>query len=244
MIDQRFWHYHLSLPLLCFVIVFTNIEVIQLDISVANYIYALEGGRWLLKEHWLFSSILHTGARNVMVSLSLLVLISSILSFFVERLYPFRRALAYLACSSVISALLVTAGKHLSHVDCPWDLQQFGGNLPYVPLFENRPEWMPNAQCFPAGHASAGYAWLGLYFLAHHYRPQFKLYILGATLSIGVIFGVVQQLRGAHFISHDLVTLSLCWQTSLLLYPLFFSGKVSNLMTAVFNRNMLHIQQK
>lgn len=49
-------------------------------------------------------------------------------------------------------------------MECPWDLTRYGGDLPFVGLLERRPADMPDTACFPAGHASAGYAWLALYF--------------------------------------------------------------------------------
>lgn len=228
--NHHFWHRHLSLPLLCSALLFSAIEYWQLDFLLANRIYALEGGQWLYKDHWLFSTVLHTDARNVMISLLFIVLIGLVSSFCIRQLLPLRTALAYLFSSATLSALLITTAKHFSQMDCPWDLVNYGGTLAFIPYFHARPEWMPNAQCFPAGHASAGYAWLGLYFLALTYRPQWKHLILVAILCLGILFGAVQQLRGAHFISHDLVTLTLCWLTALLLYPLFFSGKVKALV--------------
>ena len=31
------------------------------------------------------------------------------------------------------------------------------------------------------------------------------------VLLLGLVFGIGQQLRGAHFVSHDVWTLGLCW---------------------------------
>ncbi|MDO6593535.1 phosphatase PAP2 family protein [Neptuniibacter sp. 1_MG-2023] len=237
--NNHFWYKHLGLPLLCSILLFSAIAYWQLDISLANYVYILEGRQWLYKDHWFFSTVLHTDARNLMISLLLIVFISLISSFFVPQLLPFRKAIVYLLLSTTLSALLITTGKHFSQIDCPWDLVNYGGKLPFISYFHARPEWMPDAQCFPAGHASAGYAWFGLYFLALKYCPQWKWLILGGILCLGLLFGAVQQLRGAHFISHDLATLTICWLTALLLYPLFFSGKVNRLITPFLNRKPL-----
>ncbi|MBJ7575165.1 hypothetical protein JHB91_08225 [Luteimonas sp. MC1828] len=34
---------------------------------------------------------------------------------------------------------------------------------------------------------------------------------LAIGVAIGLVFGIDQQLRGAHFLSHDLWSLALCW---------------------------------
>lgn len=48
---------------------------------------------------------------------------------------------------------------------------------------------------------------------------------LGTVLVSGLLFGVVQQLRGAHFISHDLWTLVICWFVAAFYYPLMLVPK-------------------
>ena len=55
--------------------------------------------------------------------------------------------------------------KQLTNVDCPWDLQLFGGRFPYVSLFGERSRSLRAAHCFPAAHASSGYALMTLYFV-------------------------------------------------------------------------------
>jgi hypothetical protein len=65
----------------------------------------------------------------------------------------------------LISTITVTVIKSLTHMDCPWDLVRYGGGKPFIGLFQARPVGMGKATaCFPAGHASGGYAWLSLYF--------------------------------------------------------------------------------
>jgi membrane-associated PAP2 superfamily phosphatase len=86
---------------------------------------------------------------------------------------------------------------------------------------------MSGDNCFPAGHASGGYAWLAFYFLGVYKQSAWRWVGLGFALSIGLIFGVSQQLRGAHFITHDLWTLGICWFFSLLIFKLIFLAKAS-----------------
>jgi len=46
-------------------------------------------------------------------------------------------------------------------------------------------------------------------------------------MALGLIYGIAQQLRGAHFLSHDLSTLAVCWFVPMLIYPIFSSNLVS-----------------
>ena len=77
--------------------------------------------------------------------------------------------------------------------------------------------------CFPAGHASAGYAWVALYFFFLATRPAWRWRGLAIGLATGAVFGISQQLRGAHFLSHDIFAMIICWGVALgsyyMLYP-------------------------
>jgi len=219
MMERRFWITHLLGPLLLFGICASLLEVRQYDLDVAGWIYAWEGHAWSLRNSWLLAGVLHTGARNCMVVLALVLLGMWLGGFWSVRLKPCQRGLGYLLASLLVSVSLVSLGKQFSHVDCPWSLTLFGGDRDYIPIFAARPATMPAAQCFPAGHASAGYGWLGIYFLLYHYRPGRRWWGLAGIVALGLLLGGIQQLRGAHFVSHDLWTAGISWSVATLLYP-------------------------
>jgi len=108
---------------------------------------------------------------------------------------------------------LVSLLKASSDLDCPWDLARYGGARAYHGLLYAYAG--PSAHCFPAGHASAGYAWLALFFFFAATRPAWRWRGLAAGAGLGLVFGIDQQLRGAHFLSHDLFTAMICWAVAL-----------------------------
>ena len=61
---------------------------------------------------------------------------------------------------------------------------------------------------------------MGSYFI--FYRSNRRLAIGGLLTGVvtGSVFALAQQLRGAHFASHNLWTILLCWAVALLLYTL------------------------
>jgi membrane-associated PAP2 superfamily phosphatase len=65
--------------------------------------------------------------------------------------------------------------------------------------------------CFPAGHASTGFAFVAGYFGLVKRLPTLARRWLWAAVVGGAVLGVAQQLRGAHFMSHTLWTAWLCW---------------------------------
>ena len=194
----------------------------QLDLTLAQWIYALEGHEWALREHWLFSEVLHQRGRQFSIALLLLCLILLLASGIRPRLRPYRRVLAYLVISPLIASGVILLGKRSLGVECPWSLQPFGGDLPYTPLLQQLFN-LGSGGCFPAGHASAGYAWLALYFAAAASKPQWRYAALALALGLGLLFGTTQQLRGAHFLSHDIWSLALCWSISALLAALMLA---------------------
>ncbi len=107
-----------------------------------------------------------------------------------------------------LSALAVPAGiamlKRVSASHCPWDLAAFGGTEAYVRLFDAAVQGAPAGHCMPAGHASSA-LWLialAAFWLPH--QPRKACVVFGVALGAGFALGWVQQLRGAHFLSHTL----------------------------------------
>ncbi len=123
-----------------------------------------------------------------------------------------RRALLVAFATIASVPALVGFGKQWTNVFCPSELRRYGGDVPYVKLWEaypadDRPERC--GECFPAGHASGGFALLGLVGLARTRRGQRHLFL--AAMAVGWAMGGYQMLKGAHYLSHTLVTMLLAW---------------------------------
>ncbi|MDW5377830.1 phosphatase PAP2 family protein [Halomonas sp. HP20-15] len=187
------------------------------DFTVADYLFNSEGNDWTLQHAWVTETLLHEGGRSFSELLAFLAIGGLITSFIRPSLRRWRRPLSYLVIAIAASTISIATLKQLISMDCPWDLARYGGELPFIGLFEMRPGNLPDSACFPAGHASAGYAWLALYFLFKATHPRWRWLGLAIGLAMGVAFGFAQQLRGAHFLSHDLWTLLICWTISALL---------------------------
>lgn len=209
---------HLVFPVGLLLALALGLQLSHADLWWADRLYAWSGGQWAWRDAWLTETLLHVGGRKFVAAGALGLLALALASGVITPLAPWRATLGYLLGSAVLAALLVNLAKQLTHVDCPWDLLRYGGERPYIGLFEPHPRTFPYGECFPAGHASAGYAWLGLYYVARAWRPRWRWAVLGAVLALGTAFGLAQQLRGAHFLSHDLWSLLLCWAIATLGY--------------------------
>ena len=175
-----------------------------LDLAVAQWFGNSHG--FPLRDHWLFSTVLHTGGRAAGYVLAGWLVVKLLLPD-----EPHRARIAWLLATAVSGMLLVSVIKHRSLSSCPWDLQPFGGPATHVS------HWLWGVadggpgRCFPAGHANqpasqakAADAWRDL-------NPRRARVWLAGALAAGLVLGLAQQVRGAHFASHTLWTAWVCW---------------------------------
>lgn len=215
-----FWTWHLVLPLVAAISMLTLLEHTNIDLFVADRWYAQEGNEWAWRSSWLAYDLIHHHGKQLIITIGLAVITLAILSFRIQKLRPWRQPLFYLLlCMSLLPALIAFS-KRFSQVPCPWDLERYGGDLVYQRTFDYALGASDIGHCFPAGHASGGFALLALYFAALPFARRPALFLLPG-LVIGTIFALGQQARGAHFVSHDLWSLSLVWFGALGIFLLF-----------------------
>lgn len=202
-------------PLLAFALANLVLIVDGGDQWLAGHVYAWEGGRWALRESFVTAQLIHVGGKRLSTLAWLAVAAAAIVAGRRPQWRAWRGPLLQLALSVLAATMLVSLLKAATHMDCPWDLQAYGGPRPFFGLFTARPSGLRASGCFPAGHASAGYAWVALYFLFLRAAPRWRWHGLGIGIGLGLLFGISQQVRGAHFLSHDLCTLMLCWLAAL-----------------------------
>lgn len=218
----QFLRQHLFYPLLIAGVAWALIVGFKLDRHLADFFYHLGGNTWAWKESWLTEHLVHRGGRNLSFFLLFVVVLLLGLSYRQPGSQAQQKRLWYLFLAVGGSSLVVSILKKFLAISCPWEFSIYGGHLAYQE-FAQQLFSRTGSGCFPAGHASAGYAWIGLYFFLMHSR--WRWLALAAALGAGIVFGFVQQLRGAHFVSHDLATVIVCWFYSLGLYLMWFSEK-------------------
>jgi membrane-associated PAP2 superfamily phosphatase len=164
-----------------------------------------------LRDSWLLATALHEGGRRVSWAVAFMLCVGVWWPMGSLQALDLPRRLQ-LAAGSLAAALFVSALKSVSATSCPWDLQEFGG------LAQHLSHWAGfwhadggTGRCFPAGHASAGFGFLAAWFAWRPVDPaRARRWLVGALLS-GLVLGLAQQWRGAHFMSHTLWSAWLCW---------------------------------
>ncbi|MCU4119460.1 phosphatase PAP2 family protein [Variovorax sp. N23] len=122
-----------------------------------------------------------------------------------------RRERLQLALTVIASVIAVSLLKTSSRTSCPWDLAEFGGTARYVSHWAWGVHDGGPGRCFPAGHASAAFAYLGGWFVWRRSMPRAAWVWLATAALLGLVLGLAQQWRGAHYMSHTLWTAWVCW---------------------------------
>lgn len=179
-----------------------------------------EPSGFALRDNWWMVKVMHESMRNAGWVL-LLALAAGIWRPWGSLRHLTTRERAGLFLSVVCALLAVTLIKGISKTSCPWDLQAFGGTASYISHWNVLEVDGGGGHCFPAGHASTGFAFMAAYFgLRQSGAPNAGTWLACALLA-GLGLGLSQQMRGAHFMSHTLWTAWLSWSVGWLSHLLF-----------------------
>lgn len=170
-----------------------------------------DAGGFALRSHWLLQGVLHSGGRIVAWALALALCLGVWWPVGPLRLLRLSQRLQ-LAGGVLLSVAAVALLKSANPTACPWSLTAYGGLVEPVSHWA---WWVTPASgrggCFPAGHASAGFAFVGGYFVFREVAPALARRWLLVAVAAGLLLGLSQQWRGAHFMSHTLWSGWLCW---------------------------------
>ena len=223
---RRFWITHAVLPLLALGVAAGLFASSDWDLRLSDPFYDAARGGWYLKKSWWADALIHQGGHDLILAVGG----GALLFWGWNRLRggraEWRRAALYLALCIALGTGLAALGKATINRHSPWDYDRYGGTVPYVGLFQATAPGYPVGHGFPAGHASGGYALMGSYFIFYRRNRRLAVFGLLSGVAVGTVFAVGQQVRGAHFFSHNLWTILICWSVALFLYAGIFKGRL------------------
>jgi membrane-associated PAP2 superfamily phosphatase len=194
------------------------------DRDVSRWFGDASGFVW--RDAWVTSSLLHQGGR-ILAWCMVALLVGHCwrpLSLISATQDPRRRFLMLLAV--VLCMALVPTLKQFNTTSCPWDLREFGGTASYVSHWDAMLGGVLDAgpgRCFPSGHAVAAFGFIPIYFALRRDAPKRARCALWTILLMGLVFGVAQLVRGAHYLSQTLWSSWLCWLLAVCLDRTLFS---------------------
>lgn len=182
------------------------------DMRVAHWMGTSLG--FAARSEFFLAVLMHEGGKALAWALLLSLLLA--VRWPVGLLRQLTRAQRWqMALVPLAAVALVSVLKQHSQTSCPWDLQAFGGTAHWVSHWAWGVGDGGPGHCFPAGHASSALCFVGGWFVLRQVNARAAALWLAASLLAGLLVGLGQQLRGAHFMSHTLWSAWLCWMVGL-----------------------------
>lgn len=192
-------------PLLAVMSLSILIRLFEVDQNISQLCYDFEGRRWPFdRAHpWLWFY------RNGPLPPLLIGIgggVAFVLSLLLRkpinraRADQLRRAGLFLCLLLVIGpGLLVNSSlKMMWGRPRPWQCEQFGGEMKFLPVGEWGTLNLPNSS-FPSGHAAVAFFLMGLGFIVPPSRPRLQRACFYGGLAYGTAMGFTRVLQGGHF---------------------------------------------
>lgn len=202
-----------------------------LDIAIEDWYFDPVSQNFPWKNSWFAKDLMHGYLKYALTILGVAIIAFCLIDIVkpIKKISTSLRVkLRFVALSAITIPTLIAYFKSLSSAHCPWDVAQYGGHYPHTLLFESLPASFKAGHCFPAGHASTG-LWLAafcIFWLPHAPRKALFVFLFGLT--VGFVLGWVQQMRGAHFLSHTLWSM---WIASAIIFGqlMLFQNKLKKI---------------
>jgi len=211
--------------LLTTILLFTTIlffALNNLDLQIQDYFYSKDSMQWILSKHTEpYHFIFYTFAKKIPLILFMILLF--IVIFHRKKTYfiAYKKSI-YIVLLSIPLVTGITVGiKNSTNMPCPKHTQEYGGKYPHTAIWQAYKvpyNTYNKTHCWPAGHASGGFALMSLFFLFR--RKRTKYLALGATIALGWSMGIYKMLIGDHFFSHTLISMLLAWLIILIITSL------------------------
>lgn len=191
----------------------------ELDIIVQTHFFDFETKKWFVDENEaILKFFFYNGAKNSLLIFAILILFALI--FFRKKniIKEYQKGLIIVLLAAAIVPSVVGTLKAVTNTPCPNNINYFGGEYPDIKVFDSYPKdfvQKSKIKCWPAGHASGGFALLSLFFLFKTEKNRKKSIVF--ALIVGWSMGLYKMFVGDHFLSHTIITMVLSWLLILLI---------------------------
>jgi len=204
---------HALVTLAMLLVVLAFFELTSVDLWLQSRLYSASTGRWLWdRNEPVTRFLLYDGIKVVYAMFTAGLLAALVLFRRRSAVLARRSGLLIVLLSLVLVPLAANALKAVTNVACPRALIGFGGRVPYVKLFDRYPQAQRRdhrQRCYPAGHASGGFALMSLCYLFGTARRRRNALLLG--IAAGWITGIYKMIIGDHYLSHTIVSMLMAW---------------------------------
>lgn len=192
-------------------LIFLLARYTPLDHALTGLFYDPVTRGFPLRDQAFWAVIMHTGLKYLSVAAWFALLVYWLTLRRQPSRRPLRRAIGFTLIVAPLAALAVSSLRALSAHSCPWELSLFGGTADYFRFFDAVPLNPGSGRCAPSGHAASGFVWLTAWVALRGVDRTKARFALALALSLGILTGLTQLARGAHFLSHVLLTAWICF---------------------------------
>lgn len=202
----------ITFTLLVFSILFFGLS--GFDIYLQDMFYDFGEKHWILSPNVEpYKFIFYDGIKKLLILISVLFLFSLAFYKVSTLVKKSRRGILVVVLAAIMVPSITGLLKSNTNMPCPRDVIEYGGLYPETKVWENYPDEVLSRghqlKCWPAGHASGGFALLSLAFLFKKRKDQY--FTIGVALVIGWTMGIYKMIIGDHFFSHTFITMVLAW---------------------------------
>ena len=185
----------------------------NLDIFVQSFFYDFDKKSWLIdKNEPILKFFFYDGIKNLLLLFGVAILLSLIFFRKNSLIQEYKKGLIIVLLSAIFVPVIIGSLKAITNTPCPCNIVYFNGTYPEKKVFDSYPKdfvQKSKVKCWPAGHASGGFALMALFFLFK--TPKNQKRALVAALIIAWSMGTYKMLLGDHFISHTVITMLMAW---------------------------------
>ena len=195
------------------IVVICLFQFTNLDIFIQSFFYDFESKNWLIdKNEPILKLFLYDGLKKAIIIFNVLILIALIFFRKKQIIQEYKKGLLIVLLSAIFIPSIIGTLKAITNTPCPCNIINFGGTYPDIKVFDSYPKdfiQTSKIKCWPAGHASGGFALMALFFLFK--TPSNKKKALIGGLIVGLSMGTYKMLLGDHFFSHTIITMLISW---------------------------------
>lgn len=188
-------------------------EISDLDLIIQDLFYDFDMHAWIVdRDNMILKFIFYDGIKKALILFALTILIMLLFYKKNEHVQHYKTGLVIVVLSAVFVPSVVGGLKAITNTPCPKALSHFNGCYPYIKVFTPYPPTFhqkEKVECFPAGHASGGFALLSLFFLFKSKKNRRRALLFAIATGWGM--GIYKMLIGDHFFSHTFIAMVLAW---------------------------------
>ena len=191
----------------------------DIDIKIQDIFFDNSTQTWILDRNLEpYKFIFYDGIKKLLIFIAVMILIVSVIFRKTDTIQAYKKGIMVVILSAILVPAVVGGLKKVTNMPCPKNEIHYGGDYPPIKVWEHYSKKSKKCNkicCFPAGHASGGFALFSLFFLFKTRRNKKIALIL--ALTVGWSMGIYKMLIGDHFFSHTVISMIIAWLIILLL---------------------------